>query len=285
MDYFEHMQRRLDGQEQFFPSHLLRKSEVRRLAAMIGVQTPRIYGYGPLQEVLAAELPDEFVLKPAFASTSIGVVLLRADGDGYENLLDGSHISREDLVERCMIVARRYFDDPDSADFIAEELLRDHEGQTPPRDVRFYTFQGEIGMVLMEEHLAGPAAAMYFDGDFLPFADLDKRYGVAPGAESLESIVPAKTPENWRDLLAVARRVSIAVPTAFCRVDLYDTAKGVYLGEITFYPGTFYYRNRKLMFGAEAERLGRLWDNATERLRGSVASSAPKNPDLGVPAR
>jgi hypothetical protein len=45
MDYFEHMRRRLDGQEQFVPSHLGRKSEVRRLAAMIGVQTPAVKAF------------------------------------------------------------------------------------------------------------------------------------------------------------------------------------------------------------------------------------------------
>lgn len=83
---------------------------------------------------------------------------------------------------------------------------------------------------------------------------------------------PAVTPANAGEILNVARRVSAAVPSAFVRVDLYDTPKGVYLGELTFYPGTFYYKNRKLMHPMEAERLGRMWDSAAERLAGSSLS-------------
>ena len=93
----------------------------------------------------------------------------------------------------------------------------------------------------------------------------------------MEAIVDeAEPPEGAEALLAVARRVSTAVPSAFCRVDLYDTPAGPVLGEITFYPGTFFYKNRKLMAPEEAVRLGAMWGVAEKRLAGSLLAPAPK---------
>ena len=273
MDYLEHMQQRLNQKEEFVPALLGRKEKVRELARMIGVRTPETFHRGTLA-ALPVTLPDEFVLKPDFASTSIGILLLRnLGGDRFLDLVTKAKYSRAELLASCQAIADRFYGEGNTtASFVAEELLKDHDGTIPPPDIRCYMFQGEVGMILMEHHIAGPAHAMYFDGDFHPFKDLDERYGIAPGAGEMEFIVPAVAPANAREILNVARRVSAAVPSAFCRVDLYDTPKGVYLGELTFFPGTFYYKNRKLMHQKEADRLGRLWDAAAERMDGSLAT-------------
>ncbi|MCC3293012.1 hypothetical protein LJ756_00050 [Arthrobacter sp. zg-Y411] len=271
MDYFDHMQLRLTNQEKYVPGRLGDKKLVRQFADMIGVRTPSVYFRGALADIQWGTLPREFVLKPAFASTSIGVMLLRTAGEGkYDDLTGGPAVTVDQIKEKCAAISTKFYNDAAHGDFIIEELLRDEDGQTPPQDIRFYAFQGEIGMILKEDHMSnGAAKAMYFDGNFLPFSDVHSRYSVAQGMEAYEEIVEAKTPHNWRELLSVAKRISSAVPSAFCRIDLYDTSEGVYLGEITFYPGTFYYKNRKLMSQNEAERLGRMWDVAAERLAGS----------------
>lgn len=282
------MRERLEGRESFVPSELRSKSVLRTFARMIGIKTPEILFRGSVENLVTAALEGEFVIKPEFASTSIGVMLLRRRDDGFfDDLLGGDALSIEEISSRCREIALRYFDDLSKGIFLVEELLRDHDGGTPPQDVRFYAFQGEVGMILKEAHLtSGAARAMYFDGDFLPFPDVVARYSVAPGAEQLEEIVEAVVPENWAELLAVAKRISAAVPAAFCRVDLYDTPQGVYLGEITFFPGTFYYRDRKIMSSSEAARLGRLWGEAYSRLAGSAPGVRyrPSVQDLGVPS-
>lgn len=271
MDYFTHMQQRLSNKESYVPGRLGDKKLVRQFADLIGVKTPAVYFRGPLASLPWGNLPSEFVLKPAFASTSIGVMLLRKVEEGkYEDLMEKSFLTLEIVLQKCQEVSTKYYNDAERGEFIAEELLRDESGETPPQDIRFYAFQGEIGMILKEDHMSsGAVKAMYFDGDFLPFSDVTARYSVAPAMTHAEEIVDAKTPENWFELLTVAKRISVAVPSAFCRIDLYDTPGGVYLGEITFYPGTFYYRNRKLMSESEAARLGRMWDQAAKRLQGS----------------
>ncbi|QQT69586.1 hypothetical protein I6I57_01215 [Brevibacterium casei] len=270
MDYFERMQRRLDGKEPFVPGFLGAKNRVRQIADLMGVRTPRILKSGSIAQLMDGDLPNEFVLKPSFASTSLGVRLLRKTRDGFRDLVTGDDHSREEIIGSANEINTRYFGEGEGGDFFIEELLLDRQGNFPPDDIRVYSFQGEVGMVLMEQHLSSPAKAMYFDGDFLPFPDVHLRYGVADNQEHLEEIVEAKTPEHWREILNVARRISCAMPTAFCRVDLYDTPNGVYLGEITFYPGTFITRTRKIMSQSEAERLGRIWGDAEDRLSGSL---------------
>ena len=273
MDYLEHMKLRLNSGESFVPARIGDKKLIRQFCDLVGIRTPKIYLRGFQSQLKNFNFPEEFVLKPAFASTSIGVMLLTRMGDStFKNLITAEVITLDEILQKCAEISSRYYDDSSQGNFIVEELLRDENGSTPPQDIRFYAFQGQIGMILKEDHLSGNAAkAMYFDGDFLPFPDVSQRYSVAKAASQLEVIVEAKTPKNWKELLSVAKRVSVAVPTSFCRVDLYDTPNGVVLGEVTFFPGTFYYRDRKIMSQSEAERLGRMWDNASERLVGSVS--------------
>lgn len=272
MNYLEHVDARLKGKESFVPALLGRKEKVREFARMIGVKTPEIHYRGPISG-LPKSLPHEFVLKPEFASTSIGINLLRNLGDGmFRDLVTEKDVALADILAKCEEIATRYFEEKHAAaNFVVEELLRAADGKIPPADIRCYTFQGEIGMILMEDHIAGPAHAMFFDGNFHPFRDLDERYGIADGARAMEFFEPAVAPANASEILNVARRISTAVPSAFVRVDLYDTPNGVYLGELTFFPGTFYYENRKLMHPIESERLGRYWDAAAERLAGSLS--------------
>lgn len=270
MDFLSHLHGRLEGNDQFAPESLELKQNVRSFAQAVGVKHPEVYFQGPLAE-LPTSLPNEFVLKPDFASTSIGVFLLESlTSYEFKDLVHDVVITRAELVDRCNAVVERFREKSGgSTVFIVEELLRAPDGSTPPPDIRCYTFQGEIGMILMEHHITGDARAMYFDGNFHPFVDVQERYGIAESARVREAIEPATTPAIASDLLAVARRLSVAVPSAFVRVDLYSTNKGIYLGELTLFPGTFYYENRKLMFANESARLGRLWDAAIERLRGS----------------
>lgn len=280
MDYLEHLKKRLDDNEAFVPGRLGNKSHVRDFARMVGVATPSLYYEGPLETLSLSSLPMEFVLKPSFASTSIGVLLLqRVAPSLYRDIITEEELTDTDIQAKCETTSLRFLGDKKQGIFIVEQLLRDPNGITPPSDIRFYAFQGIVGMIMKEDHLSqGPTKAMYFDGNFTPFPDIEHRYGVADKMRSIETIVEAERPKNWKALLTVARRISVAVPTAFVRVDLYDTGNTVILGELTFYPGTFYYRNRKIMSNSESERLGHLWDRAEERLNGSHDSVSLRDP-------
>ena len=277
MDYFDRIQNRLEGREAGVPGWLGAKNATRQFAAQIGIRTPEQLFKGPLSDLERFDFPERCIVKPGFASTSIGVHLLERRGADLWDLVKDEPVTVPGLIETLREIEGRYDLSPDAGEFLVEELLSDRRGVTPPADVRCYMFQGECGFVLVEDHIAGPAAASYFNGDFSPMTDVHDRFGVHPGVTHLESIVDAaEPPAGAEELLAVARRVSTAVPSAFCRVDLYDTPAGPVLGEITFYPGTFFYKNRKVMAPEEAARLGKMWDAAEKRLAGSLLIDAPK---------
>lgn len=271
MNYFSLMERRLLGAEKNVPSRLGGKKIIRDFCDLIGINTPCILQIDLFEKIDFQKLPEFFVLKPSFASTSIGVYLLQKVGNNFFDILSKIEYTQEDLKLKCSIIAERYFGENNTrATFIVEELLVDANGKAPPDDIRFYAFQGEIGLILKEDHMTGDRVeSMYFDGNFSPFTDLSNRYSIAESAKNVEVIIDAIVPENHKALLNVAKRISMAVPTAFARIDLYDTPKGIYLGEVTLTPGTFYYKNRKLMSEIEAARLGQLWINAEAKMLGS----------------
>lgn len=260
---------RLNGGEESVPFFLGAKSKVREIGKLMGVRTPETYYTGPFSGIPWDELPNEFVLKPSFASTSIGIFLLAQDGAEYRDVITNEIVTKNQIAEKSAEISARYFNgDSSKGNFIVEELLKDFDGSVPPKDVRVYAFFGEIGMIHYDDHLSGPVqTASYFDGDFQPFPDVEDRYSVAKGVEKIHKIVQQPRPQSADLILDVAKRISLAIPCAFFRIDLYDTPKGIYLGELTFTPGTFYYKNVKLILDKENKRLGRIWDAAQQRLK------------------
>ncbi|GAA2551291.1 hypothetical protein HD598_000877 [Neomicrococcus aestuarii] len=274
MDYFERMSRRINRFEEGLPERLGEKAFIRPFADSIGVRTPALLFQGSLSALLEFDFPEEFVVKPEYLSTSKGVYLLAKRGTDFQSLVSSEQMTIETLRMSYEELAENYYSDSQRGQYLVEELLRDDSGDVPPADIRAYMFQGTCGFILIEDHMRERTRASYFNGDFTPMLDVHERFGIADKALHLEEIVERAAPDNASEILAVARRVSIAVPSAFCRVDMYTSGKHVYLGEITLFPGTFYYKNRKLMSEKEAIRLGNLWEEAEARLAGSCLSPA-----------
>lgn len=270
LDYLELLKNRIEGKELGVPDWMGEKRSIRPFARMIGVRTPKLFFEASLDDLPRMAFPDEFVIKPTFASTSIGVKLLKKTGTGkFQHLVSGEKVDIEEICNEFEAISERFLGEKRKGSYVVEQLLRDRSGNFPPRDIRLYAFQGEIGLIIAEDHFNGPARASYYDENFNLLEDVHELYGIDPKVEHLEKIVQEPAPENAERILAVARRISVSLPTEFCRIDLYDTAEGVVLGELTFYPGTFYYRNRKLMSEIESQRLGRIWQNSKAKLSGS----------------
>lgn len=276
MDYFERIKFRLDGKEPNVPAYLGDKAAVRSFARTIGVTVPALYHSGPVSSLNLLDFPEVCVVKPRFSSTSIGVRLLARKGNSIHDYVTGEPVDFDELITKYRELSKARYGDENRGEFFVEELVEPYSGSFPPPDVRCYMFQGEVGFHLVEDHILGKASASYFDPGFEQMENRELRFGVAQGAEDLEEIVKRPAPERAEELEMVARRISYAIPTAFCRVDLYDSPKGVYLGELTFFPGTFYYKNRKIMHQVEADRLGKMWGEAFRRLKGSEYLPAPK---------
>lgn len=266
--YLQYMRDRMDGREPLVPIAMGAKPVVRKLANVMGIRTPREYYRGSILQIEWDDLPDFFALKPAFASTSIGVYLLQRISKGvYLDSREQREITVEDILARERAILERYQLSEERGQFIIEQLLRDYDGNVPPPDIRVNAFFGELGMIYIDDHLSGSIArSSYFDGNFQPFSDLSSRYAIHEQARHWQEIVERPPTPNAELIKTVAKRLSLAIPCAFVRLDLYDTPEGVYLGEITFFPGAFFYEEVKLMLPLENERLGEMWYEASQRL-------------------
>jgi hypothetical protein len=74
-------------------------------------------------------------------------------------------------------------------------------------------------------------------------------------------------PKDFEALIGAAKAVSLSVMTPFVRVDLYESDKGLSLGEITLRPGSLWKHKYLQTFTPEWDRkLGEMWEEAEARL-------------------
>lgn len=144
---------------------------------------------------------------------------------------------------------------------LVEEFVHEDGTAVIPEDYKFLAFQGVIGLIIKINRNKEKLTMSYFDSEFRPLSD-----GIIRFKNDIATLERADTPKNWEQLLNVARRVSVIVPTPFARIDLFDSSRGPLLGEVTLTPGSFYYPNGHTLSDSENARLGRLWDEAKYRL-------------------
>ena len=116
--------------------------------------------------------------------------------------------------------------------YFAEELPSQPEGGPIPDDVKIYAAYGRILQVLIRrvtEH--GNESSVRYKYVTASGDDL----GAITNTRALDATVPI--PDTLHEMVEVAEHLSIAVGLPFCRIDLYNTTWGVFLGEITRTPG------------------------------------------------
>lgn len=263
MKYTRLMRARIEGRESDVPVTLMHKGGLRNFCEILRIPTPREYAkFESPEGIDLSSLPDEFVLKPAYASTSDGVMVLERTGELYEDAMSKTTYSSQDIVD----IQRRVFDKYSKTKLrqtIAEQRVVCSEGLSIPADYKFLAFQGEIGIIIRIDRSESRLRMSYFDGDFVPV--VDKRVRFNDNIADREYTLP---PANWREMLDLATRVSYAVPTPCARIDLYsDKNDGPMLGEITLTPGSFYYDAGHTLSLSENHRLGAMWIDAAKRMR------------------
>lgn len=205
-----------------------------RFAQSHGVGTPEILAVWPtVDDIDLSDLPETFVLKSDLGSHNRGVLLLRRlPSEGFQSL-DGLNLFTRDEIRghfASQLPFRRV-----GGPFFAEELLIPPEGGLLPVDVKISAFYGEIAHVLLRrvthpQGMDGPAVAAY---KFVDACGDD--LGRIRQTNRLDAGIPP--PANLADMLAQARHLSRALGVPGCRVDLYNTTRGIVLGELTLTPG------------------------------------------------
>ena len=141
-------------------------------------------------------------------------------------------LSRDDVVALCGAWLRSVFDPSEWAyrhipPRIAVEALLTPRRGTELLDYRFYTFDDEVKAINVDSpRYVRDKLEAVFDADW-NLVDLSRNDEVVP------DVLPEK-PETLTEMIAAAGRLGKGL--GFARIDFYDEAGGIVLGEITIYP-------------------------------------------------
>lgn len=185
----------------------------------------------PLQHLRdALEGIDRCVIKPKKSHSSRGVLSLkRVDCITFECLQLRCRLRLVDILDHLYQEMREH-QFPNH--WQLEELLLPPSGLLRPiDDFKFYAFSGRVGLILQVARHSSGQHYRWYDRDWHP---------VETGKYDNEIDHALLPPRDSESLLAVAERISMALPTPFCRVDLYEARQGVVLGELTPIPGTYH---------------------------------------------
>jgi hypothetical protein len=222
------------------------KFAVRNYAADRGMATaPLLYYTDRPESIPFEELPAEYMIKAAHGS-GWNILCWRGQhylfGDGREcaELIRcpesptalPTPMTRSDVIATCREWLERRYNDSEWAysqmdpRILIEELLRPPPGEDL-MDYRLYTFDGVVRAVNVgSSTFRRDGVNAFLDGSWRPI-------GLSRYREALPATLPAK-PVHWDDMVAAARRLGRGVD--FVRIDMYDTAAGCVLGEMTVYP-------------------------------------------------
>lgn len=235
-----------------------------RFAASHGFAVPEVYRtWSDPGSIDLEGLPDSFVVKSDGGAGSHGVLPLRRTGEDVYETFDGERTLTGEQVRQHF--AERTAASRISGPFFAEEALRQLGGGPIPDDIKLYVTYGEVHQVLVRR------VAVHGD-----LRSTSRRYLAADGSdlgdavrgETVDPSLPV--PAGLAEMVGVARHLSLAVGLPFVRVDVYDTDRGIVLGEVTRAPG-----GRQQVRHDHDELMGRAWEAAAYRLDLDLLAGRP----------
>ncbi len=240
------------------------------LAQSHGVDVPEVFQvwHRPEEIHLRSIASDRFVLKSDGGHSGHGVFILQREGKGWRTLDGAFHFPGDqppqEILDRLETWHGPYF---------AEEFLESVSASVVPEDIKVYTAYGQVLQILLMQ--AGPEGSM----DRRTFT---RRYIGAQG-EDLGKVAEMGThdpgipvPESLEEVVGTAEHLSRAVGTPFIRVDLYQSPRGLVLGELTPTPG-----GRQRYRGEHDAFMGAEWIKAQVRLEEDLAAGRPYGPLYG----
>ena len=227
------------------------KLRAYELADKVGVKHAKVYRqYCRIEYVKWDSLPDRFVIKPKQGCSGSGVLPLIKEDKRYRNLLKKCYMTREEVM--LYFLNGTIGEKKHSMDLWIEELLSD----PLPYDWKIHTFNGKIGIIEQFKRDEENKYHKYWTREWQPIKNMCKKIFTYHINNSLPP------PEHGKALLKAAEVLSKAIGHPFVRIDLYDTPRGVFIGEITPHPG------RTCIYIEYWEKyLGEMWEKAEGELQ------------------
>lgn len=203
-------------------SHYVDKYKVREfIEKEIGEEyLPKLYEiYNTTDEFNLDKLPSSFVLK---LNNGSGCNLVVKD----KNKLDEAEV--KNILSKWLrsnfykITREKQYKNVEQL-VIAEEYLEDNSGEL--RDYKFFCFKGEVKFIQVDTNRSQKHVQTFYDKEW---NKLDFTY------VSEKTTIIEEKPTQLDKMIEIAEKLSQNFP--FVRVDLYNTGKRIYFGELTFTP-------------------------------------------------
>ncbi len=201
-------------------------------------------------------LPERFVVKPTHGSGWIRLVR------------DKSQLHREELVRQCTkwlasdyYKLRREWPYKNIVPRILVEEFIDNGAGQPARDYKFYVFGGRVELIHVDAERFTEHQRSFFDRSW---NELPVRLHYPPVTGGV------RPPPHLCDMIRAAELLGKGMD--FVRVDLYDTERKFYFGEITTTPVCGCGRFEPASVDAH---LGELWRQNTSTLREIAVAVTP----------
>lgn len=264
--WHELMKLRIDGFEDNLPKFLEDKLRLHKFCLENEINTSKIITQFSTPETIDFDKIEEssFVVKPSFDSSTRGVMVLnRTEAlNEYFDVLHNKLFTLNEVKE----YQRKFFieNTHEGNKIIVEEKIKDIDSSyTIPRDFKFYSFNGKIALILMIDRNRKPAISCWYDEDFQPIYTGIVEC-IAPYTRTLTYY---DKPNNYKELMAFASKVSKLICVPFASIDIYSTESGPLLGEITLTPGGIYYGVHYKLSKAQEKLMAKMWLEAKEELK------------------
>lgn len=214
------------------------KYKAKAYAQERGVETAEVYYVTDQPETIPFDsLPEKYFIK---ASHGCGWNILYEGGKYYnwvsgealiERDLSKSIVTREKSIRLCKKWLRTTYSRDQWAYRYIKPLIMVEEKLEPRDDLavidyRCFVFDGEVKVINQDSPMYKMGIDLFVDANWKPF-DLPRHYEVAPDP------IPEK-PERLDEIVKTAEKLGEGFD--FIRIDLYDTSKGIVLGEMSLYP-------------------------------------------------
>lgn len=209
--------------KQRYPSFVLdNKILGYSFAQECGLNTPQISHVG--RKLDNIEFKSGTVLKPLYASSSLGVFIFYSDKKILSlrdrvlyTSFDDVRIAAKKLIQNKQLKVDQW---------LVEELLL-QEGKIA-RDVKFYCFYGQVGLILESER-ENSLRRCWYDADlnYVNTGKYDQRLFKGIRNDDLYS------------LKKLAEKASLDIPSPFVRIDFMVANNNYYFGEYTPAPGSY----------------------------------------------
>ena len=206
--------------EKYWQMKLENKLNAKEFVVKYGCQAAELYWKGNVDEFAALDLkslPGQFTIKPNLGHSSRNIFLM---SNGY-NFFDSRYYSNDELKTKVV----EYFKDKSEVKILIEEFLTDPEGKYGVTwDYKFYTFNGNVALVQVNEKDEETKKISYYKSNWKPL----RRKLISNEVTGEPLPKPAHFDQMLEDVKKLSRQYEI-----FARIDYYDTNRGPVFGEFT----------------------------------------------------